>query len=159
VFLTSYFLGNFSLLNEILAIGNPLILDHMKEQILKSLNFSKLGLLVILGFGWVEKVFAWSGVPESIYEMVGTNPLTAWLTRLGPMGPNYFLGYFELVVFVLLIFKEKYGAILSCLTFLVTLSFLMNGFSFSLVKDITMLGISLDLALKHWGKQAKAAVI
>ena len=159
MFLTSYFLGNFSLLNEILAIGNPLILDHMKEQILKSLNFSKLGLLVILGFGWVEKVFAWSGVPESIYEMVGTNPLTAWLTRLGPMGPNYFLGYFELVVFVLLIFKEKYGAILSCLTFLVTLSFLMNGFSFSLVKDITMLGISLDLALKHWGKQAKAAVI
>jgi len=131
----------------------------MKEQILKSLNFSKLGLLVILGFGWVEKVFAWSGVPESIYEMVGTNPLTAWLTRLGPMGPNYFLGYFELVVFVLLIFKEKYGAIFSCLTFLVTLSFLMNGFSFSLVKDMTMLGISIDLALKHWGRQAKATEI
>ncbi len=133
--------------------------NNMKDQILKSMNFSKIGLLVILGFGWVEKVFVWSGVPESIYEMVGTNPLTAWLTRLGPMGPNYFLGYFELVVFVLLIFKEKYGAILSCLTFLVTLSFLMNGFSFSLVKDITMLGISIDLTLKHWGKQAKAAVI
>ncbi|MEY3600301.1 MAG: hypothetical protein RLZZ463_1078 [Bacteroidota bacterium] len=133
--------------------------DNMKDQILKSMNFSKIGLLVILGFGWVEKVFVWSGVPESIYEMVGTNPLTAWLTMLGPMGPNYFLGYFELVVFVLLIFKEKYGAILSCLTFLVTLSFLMNGFSFSLVKDITMLGISIDLTLKHWGKQAKATEI
>lgn len=118
----------------------------------KSFSFSKIGLLVILGFGWMEKVFVWDGVPEGIFKMVSTNPITSWLTMLGPMGPNYFLGYFELVVFLLLIFKEKYGALLSCIIFIVTLSFLFNGFSFSLVKDITMLGISIDLTLKHWGK-------
>lgn len=119
---------------------------------LKSFSFSKIGLLVILGFGWMEKVFVWDGVPEGIFKMVSTNPITSWLTMLGPMGPNYFLGYFELAVFLLLIFKEKYGAILSCIIFIVTLSFLFNGFSFSIVKDITMLGISIDLTLKHWGK-------
>jgi hypothetical protein len=118
----------------------------------KSFSFSKIGLLVILGFGWMEKVFVWDGVPEGIFKMVSTNPITSWLTMLGPMGPNYFLGYFELAVFLLLIFKEKYGAILSCIIFIVTLSFLFNGFSFSIVKDITMLGISIDLTLKHWGK-------
>lgn len=118
----------------------------------KSFSFSKIGLLVILGFGWMEKVFVWDGVPEGIFKMVSTNAITSWLTMLGPMGPNYFLGYFELVVFLLLIFKEKYGALLSCIIFIVTLSFLFNGFSFSLVKDITMLGISIDLTLKHWGK-------
>jgi hypothetical protein len=118
----------------------------------KSFSFSKIGLLVILGFGWMEKVFVWDGVPEGIFKMVSTNPITSWLTMLGPMGPNYFLGYFELAVFLLLIFKEKYGALLSCIIFIVTLSFLFNGFSFSLVKDITMLGISIDLTLKHWGK-------
>ena len=122
----------------------------MFGQILKTANFSKLGLLIILGFGWMEKVFAWKGVPEGIYKMVETNPLTSWLTILGPMGPNYFLGYFELIVFILLIIKEKYGAILSCIIFLTTLSFLKNGFSFSIVKDITMLGISIDLTLKHF---------
>ena len=122
----------------------------MFGQILKTANFSKLGLLIILGFGWMEKVFAWKGVPEGIYKMVETNPLTSWLTILGSMGPNYFLGYFELIVFILLIIKEKYGAILSCIIFLTTLSFLMNGFSFSIVKDITMLGISIDLTLKHF---------
>ena len=42
--------------------------------------------------------------------MLSKNPLTSWLTILGPMGPNYFLGYFELIVFILLIVKEKYGA-------------------------------------------------
>ena len=68
------------------------------------------------------------------------------------MGPNYFLGYFELIVFILLIVEEKYGAILSCGIFLTTLSFLMNGFSFSIIKDITMLGISMDLTLKHFKK-------
>lgn len=120
----------------------------------KSFSFSKIGLLVILGFGWMEKVFEWDGVPEGIFKMVSTNPITSWLTILGPMGPNYFLGYFELVVFLLLIFKEKYGALLSCIIFIVTLSFLFNGFSFSLVKDITMLGISIDLTLKHWGKNS-----
>jgi len=118
----------------------------------KSFSFSKIGLLVILGFGWMEKVFVWDGVPEGIFKMVSTNPITSCLTMLGPMGPNYFLGYFELAVFLLLIFKEKYGALLSCIIFIVTLSFLFNGFSFSLVKDITMLGISIDLTLKHWGK-------
>lgn len=118
----------------------------------KSFSFSKIGLLVILGFGWMEKVFVWDGVPEGIFKMVSTNPITSWLTMLGPMGPNYFLGYFELAVFLLLIFKEKYGTILSCIIFIVTLSFLFNGFSFSIVKDITMLGISIDLTLKHWGK-------
>ena len=118
----------------------------------KSFSFSKIGLLVILGFGWMEKVFVWDGVPEGIFKMVSTNPITSCLTMLGPMGPNYFLGYFELAVFLLLIFKEKYGALLSCIIFNVTLSFLFNGFSFSLVKDITMLGISIDLTLKHWGK-------
>lgn len=118
----------------------------------KSFSFSKIGLLVILGFGWMEKVFVWDGVPEGIFKMVSTNPITSWLTMLGPMGPNYFLGYFELAVFLLLIFKEKYGALLSCIIFIVTLSFLFNGFSFSLVKDISMLGISIDLTLKHWGK-------
>lgn len=51
--------------------------------------------------------------------MVGTNVLTSWLTNLGPLGPNYFLGLFELVVFILLIFKEKYGAIFSFLFFTV----------------------------------------
>ncbi|MEY5069160.1 MAG: hypothetical protein RLZ47_1022 [Bacteroidota bacterium] len=122
----------------------------MITQFLKSISFSKIGLLIILGLGWMEKVFAWSGVPEGIFKMVGTNPLTSWMTLLGPMGPNYILGYFEFIVFTLLIFKEKYGAILSCITFAVTLSFLINGFSFSLIKDITMLGISLDLTLKHW---------
>jgi uncharacterized membrane protein YkgB len=100
----------------------------------------------------MEKVFAWDGVPEGIFKMVGSNVLTSWMTTLGPMGPNYFLGYFELLVFLLLIFKEKYGSILSCVIFIVTLSFLFNGFSFSLVKDITMLGISIDLTIKHWGK-------
>lgn len=89
----------------------------MFGQILKTVNFSKIGLLIILSFGWMEKVFAWKGVPEGIYKMVETNPLTSWLTILGPMGPNYFLGYFELIVFILLIFKEKYGAILSCIIF------------------------------------------
>lgn len=118
----------------------------------KSFSFSKIGLLVILGFGWMEKVFAWKGVPEGIYKMVETNPLTSWLSILGPMGPNYFLGYFELIVFILLIFKEKYGAILSCIVFLTTLTFLKNGFSFSIVKDVTMLGISIDLTLKHFNK-------
>lgn len=124
----------------------------MRTTLLQNLSFSKLGLLVILGVGWMEKVFAWEGVPESIYKLVETNMLTSWLTALGPMGSNYFLGYFELVVFLLLIFKEKYGAPLSCLIFLITLSFLFNGFSFSLVKDVTMLGISLDLAFKNWKK-------
>ena len=123
----------------------------------KSFSFSKIGLLVILGFGWMEKVFVWDGVPEGIFKMVSTNPITSWLTMLGPMGPNYFLGYFELAVFLLLIFKEKYGALLSCIIFIVTLSFLFNGFSFSLVKDITMLGISIDLTLKHWGKNLGAS--
>jgi uncharacterized membrane protein YkgB len=127
----------------------------MISHFIKSINYSKLSLLIILGFGWAEKIFVWEGVPESIYKMVGNNPLTSWLTMLGPMGPNYFLGYFELLVFLLLIFKEKYGSILSCITFLVTLSFLMNGFSFSLVKDVTMLGISIDLALKHWVRKSK----
>lgn len=127
----------------------------MIRHFIKSINYSKLSLLIILGFGWAEKIFAWEGVSESIYKMVGNNPLTSWLTLLGPMGPNYFLGYFELLVFLLLIFKEKYGSILSCITFLVTLSFLMNGFSFSLVKDVTMLGISIDLALKHWVRKSK----
>ena len=123
----------------------------------KSFSFSKIGLLVILGFGWMEKVFVWDGVPEGIFKMVSTNPITSWLTMLGPMGPNYFLGYFELAVFLLLIFKEKYGALLSCIIFIVTLSFLFNGSSFSLVKDITMLGISIDLTLKHWGKNLGAS--
>ena len=123
----------------------------------KSFSFSKIGLLVILGFGWMEKVFVWDGVPEGIFKMVSTNPITSWLTMLGPMGPNYFLGYFELAVFLLLIFKEKYGALLSCIIFIVTLSFLFNGFSFSIVKDITMLGISIDLTLKHWGKNVGAS--
>lgn len=125
----------------------------MFRQILKTANFSKIGLLIILGFGWMEKVFAWKGVPEGIYKMVETNPLTSWLTILGPMGPNYFLGYFELIVFIFLIFKEKYGAILSCIVFLTTLTFLKNGFSFSIVKDVTMLGISIDLTLKHLSKK------
>ncbi|MCM0059216.1 MAG: hypothetical protein NBV57_00005 [Algoriphagus sp.] len=125
----------------------------MRFTLLSNFSFSKLGLLVILGVGWMEKVFAWEGVPESIYKLVETNVLTSWLTALGPMGPNYFLGYFELLVFILLIFKEKYGSILSCLIFLTTLSFLFNGFSFSLVKDVTMLGISLDLTLKNWIKK------
>jgi len=124
----------------------------MITQLFKSFNYSKIGLLIILGFGWMEKIFTWEGVPESIYKMVGTNPLTSWLTILGPMGPNYFLGYFELIVFILLIVKEKYGAILSCLIFLTTLSFLINGFSFSIIKDITMLGISIDLTLKYFKK-------
>ncbi|MHA8107011.1 hypothetical protein [Aquirufa sp. 5-AUSEE-100C1] len=124
----------------------------MKLQFLNANSFSKVSLLVILGFGWMEKVFAWDGVPEGIFKMVGSNVLTSWMTTLGPMGPNYFLGYFELLVFLLLIFKEKYGSILSCVIFIVTLSFLFNGFSFSLVKDITMLGISIDLTIKHWGK-------
>ena len=124
----------------------------MLSKSFKSFSFSKIGLLVILGFGWMEKVFVWDGVPEGIFKMVGTNPITSWMTLLGPMGPNYFLGYFELSVFLLLIFKEKYGALLSCIIFIVTLSFLLNGFSFSLVKDITMLGVSIDLTLKHWCK-------
>ncbi len=124
----------------------------MNTQLFKSFNYSKIGLLIILGFGWIEKVFSWQGVPEGIFQMVSKNPLTSWLTILGPMGPNYFLGYFELIVFILLIVKEKYGAILSCLIFLTTLSFLMNGFSFSIIKDITMLGISIDLTLKHFKK-------
>ena len=124
----------------------------MNSQLFKSFNYSKIGLLIILGFGWIEKVFSWQGVPEGIFQMVSKNPLTSWLTILGPMGPNYFLGYFELIVFILLIVKEKYGAILSCLIFFTTLSFLMNGFSFSIVKDITMLGISIDLTLKHFKK-------
>jgi hypothetical protein len=117
------------------------------------MNYSKLGLLIILGFGWMEKIFVWEGVPEGIFKMVETNILTSWLTKLGPMGPNYFLGYFELIVFILLIVKEKYGAILSCLIFLTTISFLINGFSFSIAKDFAMLGISIDLTLKHWGKK------
>ena len=79
----------------------------MFGKFLKTINFSKAGLLIILGFGWMEKVFAWKGVPEGIYKMAESNPLTSWLTILGPMGPNYFLGYFELIVFLLLIFKEK----------------------------------------------------
>jgi hypothetical protein len=124
----------------------------MIKQYLTKINYSKLSLLIILGFGWMEKIFIWDGVPEGIYKMVGTNILTSWLTMLGPMGPNYFLGYFELVVFILLIVKEKYGAILSCLVFLTTLSFLINGFSFSIVKDVTMLGISIDLTIKNWKK-------
>lgn len=124
----------------------------MFKQYLKKINYSKLSLLIILGFGWMEKIFTWDGVPEGIYKMVGTNILTSWLTMLGPMGPNYFLGYFELLVFILLIVKEKYGAILSCLIFLTTLSFLINGFSFSIVKDVTMLGISIDLTIKNWKK-------
>ena len=81
----------------------------MNTQLFKSFNYSKIGLLIILGFGWMEKVFAWQGVPEGIFQMVSKNPLTSWLTILGPMGPNYFLGYFELIVFILLIVKEKYG--------------------------------------------------
>ena len=122
----------------------------MRSTLLQNLSFSKLSLLVILGVGWMEKVFVWEGVPESIYKLVETNVLTSWLTYLGPLGPNYFLGYFELVVFLLLIFKEKFGAPLACLIFLTTLSFLVNGFSFSIVKDVTMLGISIDLTLKNW---------
>lgn len=122
----------------------------MFSQYIDKINYSKFGLLIILGFGWIEKVFTWKGVPESIYSMVSTNVLTSWLTTLGPMGPNYFLGYFELIVFVLLIFKEKYGAILSCLIFITTLSFLANGFLFSIVKDVALLGISIDLTLKNW---------
>ncbi len=116
------------------------------------INYSKLGLLIILGFGWMEKVFVWEGVPENVFKMVETNMLTSWLTKLGPMGPNYFLGFFELIVFTLLIFKEKYGAILSCLIFLITVSFLTNGFSFSIAKDFVMLGISIDLTIKNWWK-------
>ncbi|MEY4274024.1 MAG: hypothetical protein RL638_972 [Bacteroidota bacterium] len=123
------------------------------SQYLNKINYSKIGLLIILGFGWMEKVFFWEGVPEGIYKMVETNILTSWLTKLGPMGPNYFLGYFELIVFILLILKEKYGAILSCLIFLTTISFLINGFSFSIAKDFAMLGISIDLTLRHWGKK------
>jgi hypothetical protein len=119
------------------------------------INYSKIGLLIILGLGWMEKIFAWDGVPEGIYKMVETNLLTSWLTKLGPMGPNYFLGYFELIVFILLIVKEKYGAILSCLIFLVTLSFLTNGFSFSIAKDFALLGISLDLTMKNWINKEK----
>jgi hypothetical protein len=123
------------------------------SQYLNKINYSKIGLLIILGFGWMEKVFFWEGVPEGIYKMVETNILTSWLTKLGPMGPNYFLGYFELIVFILLIVKEKYGAILSCLIFLTTISFLINGFSFSIAKDFAMLGISIDLTLRHWWKK------
>lgn len=122
-------------------------------QHLNKVNYSKIGLLIILGFGWMEKIFVWEGVPEGIYKMVETNILTSWLTKLGPMGPNYFLGYFELIVFILLIVKEKYGAILSCLIFLTTISYLINGFSFSIAKDFAMLGISIDLTLKHLGKK------
>jgi hypothetical protein len=123
------------------------------SQYLNNINYSKIGLLIILGFGWMEKVFFWEGVPEGIYKMVETNILTSWLTKLGPMGPNYFLGYFELIVFILLIVKEKYGAILSCLIFLTTITFLINGFSFSIAKDFAMLGISIDLTLRHWWKK------
>ena len=123
------------------------------SQYLNKINYSKIGLLIILGFGWMEKIFVWEGVVEGIYKMLETNILTSWLTKLGPMGPNYFLGYFELIVFILLILKEKYGAILSCLIFLTTISFLINGFSFSIAKDFAMLGISIDLTLKHWGKK------
>jgi hypothetical protein len=107
------------------------------SQYLNKINYSKIGLLIILGFGWMEKIFVWEGVPEGIYKMVETN----------------ILGYFELIVFILLIVKEKYGAILSFLIFLTTLSFLINGFSFSIAKDFAMLGISIDLTLKHWGKK------
>lgn len=124
----------------------------MDNKFLMKINYSKLGLLIILGFGWMEKVFVWEGVPENVFKMVETNMLTSWLTKLGPMGPNYFLGFFELIVFTLLIFKEKYGAILSCLIFLITVSFLTNGFSFSIAKDFVMLGISIDLTIKNWWK-------
>ncbi len=38
----------------------------MNTQLFKSFDYSKIGLLSILGFGWLEKVFEWQGVPERI---------------------------------------------------------------------------------------------
>ncbi len=111
--------------------------------------FGKIGLLTILFFGWAEKIFSWEGVPEGMALTVKNNLLTAWMAEIHPLFPNYFIGIFELITFLLLIIKEKYGAILSCITFLITLSFLFNGFSFFFVKDIVMLGISIDLLLKN----------
>lgn len=122
--------------------------------IFKTLNFSKLGLLIILGVGWMEKIFAWEGVPESIFEMTSSNFLTSWLNHFGPLFPNYFLGVFELIAFILLIFKEKYGALLCCIIFLTTISFLFNNFSFSIMKDFALLGVSIDLLVKNWKKTA-----
>ena len=76
-------------------------------------------------------------------EMVENDYWNKSIQSIDPVSDNWF---------PLMKFDEKYGAILSCLIFLTTLSFLMNGFSFSIVKDITMLGISLDLTLKHFKK-------
>jgi hypothetical protein len=116
---------------------------------MKNINFSKIGLLIILGIGWVEKIFDWPGVHESIYNLASQNIVTSWMTSFGDSFPALFIGIFELIVFLLLLFREKVGAILSCIVFAVTLSFLSNGFSFSLAKDVVMLGVSLDLMFKH----------
>lgn len=64
------------------------------NQYLNKINFSKLGLLIILGFGWMEKIFVWEGVPEGIFKMVETNILTSWLTKLGANGSKLFFRVF-----------------------------------------------------------------
>lgn len=114
-----------------------------------TLLFSKWSLLLTLGYGWLEKIAAFEGVSKGIYSMCQTNFLTAWLCQFGPDFPMYFLGQVELLAFLLLLLKEKWGALLSCLIFMVTLSFMKNGFDFFLFKDLALLGISLDLARKY----------
>ena len=115
---------------------------------MKNFSFSKLGLIIILSFGWIEKIFAWEGVNESIYQMTQSYHLTSWMSGFGQNFPGLFIGVFELITVILLIFKERFGAILSIIIFCITLSFLTNGFSFSLVKDVAMLGISIDILIK-----------
>jgi len=50
-----------------------------------SVNYNKIGLLIILAIGWMEKLFAWEGVPESIFEMTSSNILTSWLNHFGSL--------------------------------------------------------------------------
>jgi len=115
---------------------------------MKNFSFSKIGLIIILSIGWIEKIFAWEGVNEGIYEMTKSNILTSWMNNFGENFPGLFIGSFELVAVVLLVFRERIGAIMSIITFCITISFLYNGFSFSLAKDFALLGISIDLFLK-----------
>ena len=124
------------------------LIVFVNDSSMKNFSFSKLGLIIILSFGWIEKIFAWEGVNESIYQMTQSNLLTSWMSGFGQNFPGLFIGVFELITVILLIFKERFGAILSIIIFCITLSFLTNGFSFSLVKDVAMLGISIDILIK-----------
>lgn len=125
-----------------------------------------LSLVVIFVWFGLQKFTAYEAT--GIAPLVSNSPLTSWLNVLGTQGASMAIGVAELAFGLLLIagfrwpgsLAATYGALGSCVTFLMTLSFmvttpgvwapsgppLLSGtIGVFLVKDIVLLAASLVL--------------